>query len=57
MSRISNCLLALLALAALGGPVAAQTTLLNVSHDVMRDVCKGLNPALRKHWNAVPART
>lgn len=38
--------------AALIGSVAAQTTLLNVSYDVMRDFYKDLNPAFQKHWKA-----
>jgi sulfate/thiosulfate transport system substrate-binding protein len=42
----------LAALVALSGPAAAQTTLLNVSYDVMRDYYKDLNPAFQKHWKA-----
>jgi len=53
----SSTIRALLAatLLALSGTVPAQnpqTTLLNVSYDVMRDFYKDLNPAFQKHWKA-----
>ncbi|MFN9030462.1 MAG: sulfate ABC transporter substrate-binding protein [Betaproteobacteria bacterium] len=49
MKPLKTLLLALLLLA---GGASAQTTLLNVSYDVMRDFYKDLNPAFQKHWKA-----
>ena len=40
------------ALLLFSGDAFAQTTLLNVSYDVMRDFYKDLNPAFQKHWKA-----
>jgi sulfate transport system substrate-binding protein len=49
--NLASALLALLALFV--APLsAAQTTLLNVSYDVMRDYYKDLNPAFQKYWKA-----
>lgn len=42
----------LLSLLLFSGNAFAQTTLLNVSYDVMRDSYKDLNPAFQKHWKA-----
>lgn len=43
----------LAALAILGaGPVLANTTLLNVSYDVSRELYKDINPAFAKHWES-----
>lgn len=51
MSRIRHLSAGLLlALASLGAH--AQTTLLNVSYDVARDVYKDFNPLFVKHWQA-----
>lgn len=51
MSRIRHLSAALLlTLASLGA--GAQTTLLNVSYDVARDVYKDFNPLFVKHWQA-----
>ena len=45
-------LAALTALTAFSPAAQAQSTLLNVSYDVMRDFYKDLNPAFQKHWKA-----
>jgi sulfate transport system substrate-binding protein len=45
-----------LALLLVAGGASAQTTLLNVSYDVMRDFYKDLNPAFQKHWKARSGR-
>lgn len=42
----------LLSLLLFSGNAFAQTTLLNVSYDVMRDSYKDLNPAFQRHWKA-----
>ncbi len=57
MTPIRTLLAGLTAVTALTGlavtqPAAAQTTLLNVSYDVMRDFYKDLNPAFQKYWKA-----
>ena len=41
----------------LGGTTQAQTTLLNVSYDVMRDFYKDLNPAFIADWKAKTGET
>lgn len=51
MSRFQR-LFAGLTLVATAFGAQAQTTLLNVSYDVARDVYKDFNPLLQKHWKA-----
>lgn len=48
LPRLPHVLLAGLLLAA--GPLAAQTTLLNVSYDVTRELYKQVNPAFLPYW-------
>ncbi|MFC3148075.1 sulfate ABC transporter substrate-binding protein [Piscinibacterium candidicorallinum] len=48
--RLLAATLFVLGSAALGPLAAAQTTLLNVSYDVMRDFYRDLNPAFAKFW-------
>jgi sulfate transport system substrate-binding protein len=44
--------LALLLATSLGGAQAAESTLLNVSYDVSRELYKDINPAFVAHWKA-----
>ncbi|MEK7882495.1 MULTISPECIES: sulfate ABC transporter substrate-binding protein [Methyloversatilis] len=48
---------ALLALAAVVLPAQAQTTLLNVSYDVSRELYKDINPAFAAHWKTLSGET
>lgn len=50
MTALRSLLFAVLIAAT--GLASAQTTLLNVSYDVMRDFYKDLNPAFQKQWKA-----
>src|SRR5512147_2694998 len=52
MKPLRQLVASVAALLALIGPATAQTTLLNVSYDVMRDYYKELNPAFQKFWQA-----
>ncbi|WP_430433872.1 sulfate ABC transporter substrate-binding protein [Methyloversatilis sp.] len=48
---------ALLALVTVALPVRAQTTLLNVSYDVSRELYKDINPAFAAHWKTQSGET
>jgi sulfate transport system substrate-binding protein len=43
---------AVFCLISVSGGVAALTSILNISHDVARELCKNLNPAFIAAWKA-----